>query len=103
MINKDFILWLLLKVFGMIENKEHLEQIHLRFHPSEDIFIQYSHWTKLFLEDESDASVTEVKDREDRLLRKDFNFSLETFIPSPKFLLTATGEIEQFNFEVEIA
>jgi len=35
--------------------------------------------------------------KEDRILKKTLNIVLRTYIPSPKFLITSTGEIEEFK------
>ena len=35
--------------------------------------------------------------REDRILQKAIDISLETYVENPKFLITNTGEIKEFN------
>jgi hypothetical protein len=59
----------------------------------------FSEVVKSFLTAETDASVTEVGDKEDRLIRKTFTVTVEAYIPSPKFKVTNTGKIEYFNTE----
>jgi len=78
------------------------EYIFFLFNPDLEIKTSKSEITKAFLESESDISEVEARDLEDRVLRKKITINVETYIPSPKFLYTSTGKIEEFNYEVEI-
>lgn len=78
------------------------EYIFFLFNPDLEIKTTKSQITKAFLKSESDASQVEAPDLEDRVLRKRIIINVETYIPSPKFLYTSTGKIEEFNYEVEI-
>ena len=55
-----------------------------------------------FLDMESDNSTVESSDRQDRVIRRTFKVKLEAYIPNPKFLITSTGEIEEFNSETTL-
>lgn len=78
------------------------EQMHLKFHPSIRIVTSYNNLTQGFLVQETDQSSVDLGDKEDRVLRRSYSFKLQTYIPSPQFLLTSTGKIETFNTEVEL-
>lgn len=78
------------------------EHVFFLFNPDLEIKTKYSHITKAFIDSESDAGSEEVNDTEDRILRRTISINVETYIPSPKFLYTSTGKIEEFNYEFEI-
>lgn len=79
-----------------------VEQIRLLFNPS--LIVETSNTTtaSAFITQETDNSDFDLEDREDRIIRKTFTISLEGYIPNPKFLLTSTGEIEEFGVDSEI-
>lgn len=79
-----------------------LGQIRFNFNPSMEIPTRFSTFTKGNLMEESDSSIMEAADGEDRVLRKIFELQVETYIPSPKFLLTSTGKIERFLQEIDV-
>jgi len=79
------------------------EQVRLKFNPSLPFTTPFSTETKAFLADESNNSDIATADREDRLLRKAFTVSVETYLPSPKFKYTSTGEIEELNVEMDLS
>jgi len=76
--------------------------IRSKFHP--DIILQtpHSHLTKAFLQSEEDDGAVDARDREDRLIRKNFDIVIETYIPQPEYLVTSTGKIEKFNTNIDI-
>tara|TARA_Y100000310_G_scaffold239541_1_gene243156 strand:+ start:710 stop:1459 length:750 start_codon:yes stop_codon:yes gene_type:complete len=78
------------------------EQMHLKFHPSIRIVTSYNKYSQGFLVQETDQSSVDLGDKEDRILRRSYSFKLQTYIPSPQFLLTSTGKIETFNTELEL-
>ena len=78
------------------------EQVRLLFNPSLNITNDFTETTLAFLEQEKDHRVTSVGDKEDRVLKKTFNISVEGYIPFPKFLITSTGEIEEIIVDTEI-
>ena len=41
-----------------------------------------------------------ANDKDDRIIKKTMNIVLRTYIPSPKFLVTSTGEIEEFKIQI---
>ena len=85
--------------------KEDLDQIretiYYKFNPDLEINTKYLTKTKAFITNESPANTMEADDTEDRVLRSSLSIKVETYIPSPKFLYTSTGKIEQLNFDFE--
>lgn len=76
------------------------EALRSKFLPAMLLRTRESNQIKAFLSSETDISKLEVADKEDRVIQKTFNISLECFIPSPKYKITSTGKIEQFNAEI---
>jgi len=79
-----------------------LEQIRLLFNPHLVIKNSYTNVAQAYITAETDNSVVEVEDREDRIIRRSLSVKLEAYIPNPKFLITSTGEIEEFNNDTTI-
>lgn len=79
-----------------------IEQIRLLFNPHLVIKNPYTNSAIAFLDQETDGSTLEADDRQDRVLRRTFSIKLEGYIPNPKFLITSTGEIEEFNADSTI-
>jgi hypothetical protein len=84
----------------MADMDQILEQIRLKFNPEMNVPTEYSTLAKAFLESEEAAGSMTANDKEDRVIKKTLNVVLRTYIPSPKFLVTSTGEIEEFNIEI---
>ena len=78
------------------------EQIRLLFNPHLVIKNPYTNVASAFIELESDQSTLDVGDRQERVLKKSFTVSLESYIPNPQFLITSTGEIREFKSESTI-
>lgn len=78
------------------------EQIRLFFAPHMNIVTKYTNSTAAFITNENNDSRVVVGDREDRIIRRKFEISVEGYIPYPKFLVTNTGEITEFNSEFEV-
>ena len=55
-----------------------------------------------YITQETDTSTLETSDKQERILRRSFGVRLEAYIPNPKFLVTSTGEIEEFKGEATI-
>ena len=72
--------------------------IFTKFNPDLQLNTKFSGINKVFLISESDAGSVQVQDKEDRVLQKAIEVSLETYVENPKFLITNTGEIQEFNF-----
>jgi len=72
------------------------------FNPSLTIPTKYSDYTKAFLQNEIDIASPEAPDTKDRLIQKSIEIRVETYLPSPKFLYTNTGEIQSFNADVQL-
>jgi|15BtaG_2_1085339.scaffolds.fasta_scaffold00603_6 hypothetical protein len=76
-----------------------LEQIRLKFNPEMQVPTEFSTLAKAYLDSEDDVGQVAVADKADRVLKKTLNIVLRTYIPSPKFLYTSTGKIEEFKVE----
>lgn len=78
------------------------EQVRLMFSPDLTVVTKYTNSTAAFITDESNDSVLVVGDREDRVIRRKFEINIEGYIPYPKYLITANGELTEFKTEFEI-
>ena len=78
------------------------EQVRLLFNPHLVVTTKYSNVSHAYLDVESDNSTVDSSDRQDRIIRRTFKVKLEAYIPNPKFLITSTGEIEEFNSETTL-
>mgnify|MGYP003138249470 FL=1 len=76
--------------------------IFSKFNPDVQLTTQFSRISKLFLVSESDVGAVTVQDTEDRVLQKTITVSLETYIENPKFAITNTGQIVDFNINTDI-
>tara|TARA_R110002074_G_scaffold193813_2_gene359796 strand:- start:832 stop:1569 length:738 start_codon:yes stop_codon:yes gene_type:complete len=83
----------------MADMDQILEQVRLKFNPEMQVPTEFSTLAKAFLESEEEVGQVTVSDKEDRILKKTMNIVLRTYIPSPKFLYTSTGKIEEFKME----
>ena len=79
-----------------------LEQIRFAFQPSLDVPTKFTSATKAYLEGEEDFGDVSIETGQDRLLKKGLNVKIESYVPSPKFQLTSTGEIEALVEVIEI-
>ena len=70
------------------------DSIHRYFIPDLELETKYSQVTKVFMTNESNESEIVVPDREDRVLRRKFTMEVQTYLPTPEFKLTSTGQIE---------
>lgn len=70
-----------------------------KFNPSLKLKTPFSDNMVAFLSEETDNSVVELADKQDRIIRKSFLIDTEFYIPSPQFKVTSTGRIERFNVE----
>lgn len=91
------------KINIWVKNMEEFDQItaqiYSKFNPALNIRIPTQFKTQAYLGEVKDISVTNTGDREDRVLRKEFNISVETYIPTGKYLFTNTGQIERVNID----
>ena len=79
-----------------------LEQIRLLFNPHLIVKTKYTNSSQAYITQESDTSTFNVADKEDRIVRRTIQVTLEGYIPSPKFIVTSTGEIEELNTDIDI-
>lgn len=86
--------------------REDLDQIReyilTIFNPDLEIETKHNGKIKSFITGESDVEQAEAADKDDRILKKNFSISVETYIPNPRFLYTSTGKIESLNYEIEL-
>ena len=84
--------------------KEDLDQIReyilLLFNPDIEVETKNNGKSKCFITQESTIENSEASDKDDRILKKTFSITVETYIPSPKFLYTSTGKIEKFVYQI---
>lgn len=85
----------------MSDMDQMLEQVRLKFNPEMQVPTEFSTLAKAYLESEDDVGEITVADKADRVLKKTLNIVLRTYIPSPKFLYTSTGEITEFKIETK--
>ena len=71
--------------------------IFSKFNPDIQLTTEQSNLNKVFLESESDIGTVSVQDSQDRVLQKTISVSLETYVENPKFAITNTGQIKEFN------
>jgi len=76
------------------------EKIELKFNPSLKIPVSFDSQAQAFVTDRQEAVSTILGDRQDRVVKRSFVFSIETYIPAERFLVTNTGHIEKFNQEL---
>lgn len=67
------------------------------FSPDINIETQYSVHNKAFINSEREVGNVIANDTGDRILQKTISVTLETYIPSPRFFFTNTGEIKEFG------
>ena len=79
-----------------------LEQARINFNPEAEVNTPFSTMTKAYIIGEEDNSEAAVGDTTDRVIKKTLNITVETYVPSPKFLITSTGKIETFNAEAAL-
>lgn len=83
------------------EDMDHItEQVHRKFNPDIEIYTKYNSTTKAYLIQESSEPPSQLADGENRIIRKTFEIEVQSFIPSPKFMVTSTGKVEKLNAEV---
>lgn len=76
-----------------------LEQVRLKFNPEMQVPTKYSTLAKAFIHSEDDLGAATAGDKDDRVLKKSINIVFRTYIPNPKFLVTATGKITKLKTE----
>lgn len=79
-----------------------MESLQLMFNPALDIKTKFSNTVKAFISQVSNASITSLGDREDRVLKKAIQISVETYIPNRRYMYTSTGQIEKISAEFDI-
>lgn len=79
------------------------QQIRMSFKPSLQLFTEFTQNSQAFLASETNNYSFSLGDKEDRIIRKTFTISVETYIRSPRYVITSTGEIEELKIEVDIS
>ena len=75
--------------------------IYLMFNPNLEVRTKFSDYNQALLSDESESGSLTSSDGVDRVIRKTITVTLETFLPSPSFRVTSTGELKQIQ-EIDI-
>jgi len=75
------------------------EQVKRLFNPTLRIPNDYSDQTIGFLNRENSDITLSLQDGKDRVIRRSYDISVDSYIPNPKFLVTHTGKIEELNLE----
>lgn len=84
-----------------MEDKDQiLEQLRLLFKPDLEVPISESTLLKAYIDTESQDSDLTLGDGQDRVIRHSIFIRVEGYIPNPRFLITNTGEIEQYNLDI---
>ena len=85
------------------EDMDHItEQVHRMFNPDIEINLKNNSTTKAFLQQEAGEVPTNVADGQNRIIRKSFTISVESYVPSPKFVITNTGKVEALSYEIYV-
>jgi|ETNvirnome_6_100_1030635.scaffolds.fasta_scaffold01031_3 hypothetical protein len=79
-----------------------VEYLQLKFRPHYRVQTPFNDYTPAFLGAISDNSAYEAPDTEERILKKSASITLDTYVPSRQYLIASNGDIELFNFDVEI-
>jgi|TARA_R110002020_G_scaffold146881_4_gene321854 hypothetical protein len=79
------------------------QQVRAEFNPSIQLNTNFSKDSKVFLSAETNNYSFSVADKEDRIIRKTFVVSVETYIKNPDYLITSSGKIEEFNLDTELS
>jgi len=85
----------------MADMDQILEQVRLKFNPEMQVPTKFSTLTKSYIDSEENVGTLEAADKEDRVLKKTLNIVVRTYIPNPKFLITSTGQIEEFKIALQ--
>ena len=86
----------------MADMDQILEQVRLKFNPEMQVPTEFSTLAKAYLDSEEAVGQVTATDKEDRILKKQMNIVLRTYIPNPKFLFTSTGKIEEFKIQTTL-
>lgn len=78
-----------------------LEQVRLKFNPEMNVPTHYGTITKAYIDSEGDYESANAGDKEDRVLKKNIDIVVRTYIPSPKFLFTSTGKLEKLMVDTK--
>lgn len=73
------------------------------FNPDLEIETEDNDYIKAFLISEDDIDSEEQEDQSDRVIKKRFTISVETYIRSPRILYTNTSQINDARYDVTIS
>jgi len=76
--------------------------IYSLFSPDMNVRTKFSDHNKAFVSSERDIGTFVAGDTKDRIIKKSITISLETYVPTPKFQITNTGEMSQIKFDVTV-
>lgn len=72
------------------------------FNPALTLETPLNNQTQVFLDGEANSSQSVLGDGDGRLLARKLSIRVETYIPTPIFMITSTGKIEEIVGELEI-
>lgn len=75
------------------------EQVRRFFNPHLLVSTIYNEQAIAYLDTEASNVDITLAEGKDRLIRRTFDITLQTYIPNPRFIVTNTGVIEEFNME----
>ena len=78
------------------------EQCRRAFNPGMTLETPLNKKTQVFLTGEENAYQIRLGDSDERTMVKKLLVSVETYIPTPVFTITSTGEVEEFHGEIEL-
>lgn len=78
------------------------EQCRRLFNPALTLETPLNKHTQVFLSSEDNSYQTVLGDADARIMVKKLNIQVESYIPTPIFMITSTGKIEEFHGEIEL-
>ena len=80
-----------------------VETIQLMFNPSLDFRTEFSDYIQGFITQVTDNSTMVVGDRQDRIVRRSIQVTVDAYVPNQKFLYTSTGRLEAMKALITIS
>jgi len=78
------------------------EYVMNKFHPHLRVETDFNTDARGFITEVSDNSTVVAEDKKDRVIRKTVTFSVETYLPSRKYMIQSNGEIQETNISFTI-
>lgn len=78
------------------------EYVMNKFHPHLRVETDFNTDARGFITEVSDNSTVVAEDKQDRVIRKTITFSVETYLPSRKYMIQSNGEIQETNISFTV-